>query len=157
MSSPAEQHSVADLSLADVRRELHRLVSLADSAERPKPTRINPPEHPMPGYEWDLREQSHPYGSRNYVWIVRTVDEQVTADGLVYVSTPESMYPGEDFVPMYASDARRLAMALLAAADRADHQALGIPRLEDRRKPSTDLPRQRAAGQTPPTEGDRMT
>ncbi|HEX5567690.1 MAG TPA: hypothetical protein VFY14_12325 [Streptomyces sp.] len=126
--------STDDLSLADIRRELHRLVSIADSAERPKPTRINGPGHPMPGHEWDLREQAPPNGNRNFVWVVRTVDEQDTADGLVYVSSPESMHPGEDFVPMYASDARRLAAVLLAAADRADHQALGIPRLEDRRR-----------------------
>ena len=123
-----------DLSLADIRRELHRLVSVADSAERPKPTRINGPDHAMPGHEWDLREQAHPHTDRDFVWVVRTLDEQNTADGLVYVSTPESMYPGDDFAPLYASDARRLAMALLAAADRADHQALGVPRLEDHRK-----------------------
>lgn len=126
---------IDDLSLADIRRELHRLTAIASSAERPKPTRINGPGHPMPGHEWDLREQAHPHTRRDFVWIVRTADEQNTADGLVYVSTPESMYPGEDFTPLYASDARRLAMALLAAADRADHQALDIPRLEDRRRP----------------------
>ena len=108
MSSQAGQNPTDELSLGDLRRELHRLMSMADSAERPKPTRINGPDHPMPG-----------------------------ADGLVYVSTPESMYPGEDFVPMYTPDARRLAMALLAAADRADHQAAGIPRLEDRRNSKT--------------------
>ena len=123
-----------DLSLEDIRRELHRLVSIADSAERPKPTRINGPDHAMPGHEWDLREQTHPHTERDFVWIVRTSDEQDTADGLVYVSTPESMFPGKDFAPLYASDARRLAMALLAAADRADHQAFGVPRLGDHRK-----------------------
>jgi hypothetical protein len=133
MSSPAEQTSAADLTLSELRRELHDLVALADSAERPKPTRINGPDHSMPGWEWDLREQRSPHASRDYVWVIRTVDEQDTADGMVYVSTPESMFPGEDFVPMYVSDARRLGLALLAAADRAHHQAAGVPRLEDRR------------------------
>ena len=123
-----------DLTLGEIRRELHRLTAIADSAERPKPTRINGPDHQWPGHEWDLREMSPPRGTKDKVWVIRTVDEQDTADGMVYVSTPESMYPGLDFVPLYASDARRLALALLAAADRADHQALGIPRLEDRRK-----------------------
>jgi hypothetical protein len=124
---------LGDLSLSDIRRELHHLVSLADATEHPKPTRINGPDHPMPGYEWDLRERARPYGSTDSDWVVRTVDEQETADGLVYVSTPESANPGEDFVPMYTSDVRRLAMILLAACDRADHQTHSVSRLEDRR------------------------
>jgi hypothetical protein len=74
-----------------------------------------------------------PYGSRDLVWVVRTLDSAETAEGMVYISTPESMAPGEDFVPMYAPDVRRLAMMLLAAADRAEHCAAGVPRLEDRR------------------------
>ena len=123
-----------DLTLGEIRRELLRLTAMAGSAERPKPTRINGPDHSMPGHEWDLREQPHPHSSRDYVWVVRATDEQDTADGMIYVSTPESMYPGEDFVPMCVSDARRLAMALLAAADRAEHLAHGVTRLEDRRK-----------------------
>lgn len=124
---------IDDLSLGEIRQELHRLVAIAGSAERPKPTRINPADHAMPGWEWDLREQPHPYGSRDYVWVVRVADEQDTADGKIYVSTPESMHPGEDFVPMYTSDARRLAMALLAAADRADSVAHGVSSLAARR------------------------
>ncbi len=87
----------------------------------------------MPGWEWDLREQKHPHGTRAFVWVIRTIDEQDTAGGKVYVSTPESMFPGEDFVPLYVSDARRLGLALLAAAERAHHQAAGVTRLEDRR------------------------
>lgn len=137
MSSPAEHDSAAGLTLRDLRRELHDLVALADSAERPKPTRINGPDHSMPGWEWDLREQKHPHTQREFVWVIRTVDEQETAEGCVYVSTPESMFPGEDFVPMCVSDARRLGLALLAAADRAHHQAAGVTRLEDRRSSKT--------------------
>ena len=121
------------LTLADIRRELQHLVALAGSAERPKPTRINGPDHTWPGHEWDLRETTPRESTKDKVWVIRTLDEQNTADGLVYVSTPESMYPGIDFVPLYAADARQLAMAILAAADRADHRALGVPRLEDRR------------------------
>ncbi|MFJ8923899.1 hypothetical protein ACIREK_31030 [Streptomyces sp. NPDC102415] len=124
------------LSLEAIRAELLRLTSLAGSAERPKPTRINGPDHQWPGHEWDLREMTPRGGTKEKVWVIRTVDEQNTADGLVYVSSPESMYPGLDFVPLYASDARQLAMALLAAADRADHVAAGVPRLEDHRTPA---------------------
>lgn len=122
-----------NLTLAELRQELHRLVAVADSAERPKPTRINGPDHSMPGHEWDLREQQHPYSSRDYVWVIRAIDEQDTADGMVHVSSPESMFPGQDFVPMYSSDARRLAMALLAAADRADSVSQGVTSLSARR------------------------
>lgn len=123
-----------DVTLGDIRRELRRLTAMVEVGERPKPTRVNGPGHPMPGYEWDLREMPRPYGTREYVWVVRTCEEEaVVSDGMVYVSTPESMAPGVDFVPMYVPDARRLAMVLLAAADRAEHQAAGVPRLEDRR------------------------
>jgi hypothetical protein len=132
--------SADDLSLNDLRRELHRLVAVADSAERPKPTVINPADHSMPGWEWDLREQDHPYTKREFVWVIRAIDEQDAADGMVHVSTPESMFPGQDFVPMYASDARRLAMALLAAADRADSVSHGVSSLDAWRTAKTDPP-----------------
>jgi hypothetical protein len=123
-----------DVTLGDIRRELRRLTAMAQVGESPKPTRINGPDHEWPGHEWNLREMPRPYGTRDLVWVVRTLDNAETADGMVYISTPESMAPGEDFVPMYTPDVRRLAMMLLAAADRADHQAAGVPRLEDRRE-----------------------
>lgn len=128
MSTPAE-----GLTLAEVRRELAHLVSLADSSERPKPTRINPPGHPMPGYEWEIQQRTIASYQTVPTWLVRTVDDSETADA-VYVSSPDCMYPTDDFIAMPPEDARRLAMALLAAADRASHHAYGIPRLEDRRK-----------------------
>lgn len=122
-----------DVTLGDIRRELRRLTAMAQVGELPKPTRINGPDHGWPGHEWDLREMPRPFGTRDLVWVVRTLDEQDTEDGMVFVSSPESMAPGEDFVPMYTADARRLAMVLLAAADRAEHRAAGVPRLSDRR------------------------
>ncbi|MGQ4393718.1 hypothetical protein ACN6K5_003503 [Streptomyces violaceoruber] len=132
--------SADDLSLKDLRNELHRLVAISDSAERPKPTVIYSGDHSMAGWEWVLREQAHPYTQREYVWVIRAVDEQDTADGLVHVSSPESMFPGQDFVPMYSTDARRLAMALLAAADRADSVSRGVTSLAARRTQKTDAP-----------------
>jgi hypothetical protein len=121
------------LTLAQLRVELRHLVALADTAERPKPTRINPAGHPMPGHEWvvDQRIIAKDFQGKP-TWWVRTVDDPEVADA-VFVSSPDGMAPGEDFISMPVEGARRLAMALLAAADRADHQALGVTRLEDRR------------------------
>jgi hypothetical protein len=123
-------------TLAEVRRELALLVAMADSAERPKPTVINSPGHPMAGYEWRVDQHVLP-GRRSPMWIVRTVDDPETSDA-VYVAEPDpySAYDYEaslDFTSMSPVDARRLAMALLAAADRAEHLTAGVTRLEDRR------------------------
>ncbi|GAA3807949.1 hypothetical protein ACFQ0G_53705 [Streptomyces chiangmaiensis] len=136
MSSPAEQYSVADVPLREIRRELAALVALADTAERPKPDVINPPGHGMAGHEWRIAQEA-PFANRPPLWVVRTVDDPETRDG-VYVAQPDPYvtYDWErqlDFVAMSPLDARRLAMAILAAADRAEHQTAGVPRLEDRR------------------------
>lgn len=129
--------STEDLSLGQLRRELRRLVAIADSAERPKPDVINPPEHGMAGHEWRVAQEV-PLGVRPPLWVVRSVNDPETRDG-VYVAQPDPYvtydWEGQlEFVAMHPADARRLAMALLAAADRADHQAVGVPRLEDRRR-----------------------
>ncbi|MFE7972979.1 hypothetical protein [Streptomyces shenzhenensis] len=124
------------LTIAQLRRELAHLIALADTAERPKPDLINPPDHSMAGPEWRVA-QGAPIGVRPPLWVVRSVDEPETRDG-VYVAQPDPYvtYDWErqlEFVPMRPVDARRLAMALLAAADRADHLSRDVPRLEDRR------------------------
>lgn len=125
-----------DLTLADIRRELRHLVAQADSAERPKPDTINPPGHAMPGHEWRVPQEA-PFATRPPLWLVRSVDDPETRC-CVYVAQPDPYvaYDWErelDFVAMSPTGARRLAMALLAAADRADHLTAGVPRLEDRR------------------------
>ncbi|MER8002970.1 hypothetical protein [Streptomyces sp. NPDC095613] len=125
-----------DLTLAVLRRELQSLVALAGSAERPKPDVINPAEHAMAGHEWRITQEA-PFAARPPLWIVRAVDEAETRD-CVYVAQPDPyvIYDWErelNFASMQPADARRLAMALLAAADRAEHLAADVPRLEDRR------------------------
>jgi hypothetical protein len=125
-----------DVALDEIRRELRHLLATADSCERPKPDVINPPEHSMAGHEWRITTDA-PFASRPPLWLVRTVDDPETRDS-VYVAQPDPYvaYDWErelDFVPMSPNDARRLAMALLAAADRADHLTAGVPRLADRR------------------------
>lgn len=135
--------STEDLTLADIRQELHRLVAIANSAERPKPDTINPPEHGMAGPEWRVMQEA-PFASRPPVWVVRSVDDPETCDS-VYVAQPDPYvtYDWErqlDFVPMHPSEARRLAMALLAAADRADSVSQGVTSLGAWRTAKSDPP-----------------
>lgn len=125
------------LTLDELRQELRHLVALADTAERPKPDVINAPGHSMAGHEWRVVQEA-PYASRAPLWVVRSVDEPETRDA-VYVAQPDPYVtydwePGLDFVPMSPLGARRLAMALLAAADRAEHLTLGITRIQDHRE-----------------------
>ena len=129
--------NLAGLSLSRVAEELRALVALADTAERPKPDVINPPGHGMAGHEWRVAQDVMP-GVRPPMWVVRTVDDPETRDG-VYVAQPDPYvhYQWEsqmDFTAMMPLDARRLAMALLAAADRAEHLSVGVPRLADRKR-----------------------
>ena len=135
--------SVDDLSLGTIRQELHRLVALADSCERPKPDVINPPEHGMAGHEWRVIQDA-PFATRPPLWVIRAVDDSDTND-CVYVAQPDPyvVYDWErqlDFVPMRPTDARRLAMALLAAADRADSAAQGVTSLGAWRTAKSDPP-----------------
>lgn len=120
------------LTLGQVRRELGRMVALADTSERPKPTLINPPGHGMPGHEWIVEQHVIDRRGSAPTWWVRTVDDEEGLDA-VYLSSPDGMAPGEDFIAMLPEDARRLAMAILAAADRADHLTAGVSRLQDHR------------------------
>ncbi len=122
-----------DIPLAEIRRTLARMVAMADSAERPKPDVINPPGHSMPGHEWRVAQHVYADHVRQPLWIVRTVDDPENCDG-VHVGQPDPYNPCDpDFTGMLPVDARRLAMALLAAADRAEHLTAGVPRLQDRR------------------------
>ncbi|MEU3399395.1 hypothetical protein [Streptomyces filamentosus] len=123
---------IEGLTLQQVRKELEHLVALAQTGERPRPTLINPPGHPMTGWEWIVEQRTTAPRRTPPTWWVRTVDEPETS-GAVYVSSPDSAAPGEDFTAMFPTDARRLGLALIAAADRAEHAHAGIPRLEDHR------------------------
>jgi hypothetical protein len=123
-------------ALEELRRQLLNLVAIADSGQRPRPDVINPPGHAMPGHEWRVDQRVLP-GRRPPLWVVRTVDDEETRPH-VYVAEPDRVREYDwidrlDFTSMSTTDARRLAMALLAAADHAEHRAAGVPRLEDRR------------------------
>ena len=122
-----------EVTLGELRRELRHLVALAHTGELPRPTVVNGPDHEMPGHEWQVEQRTVPGYRKPPTWYVRTVDEPETTDA-VYVCPPDLSRPAEDFTAMPTDSARQLAMAILAACDRADHQALKIIRLTDRRK-----------------------
>lgn len=125
-----------DVSLGEIRHALTRLVAQADSSERPKPDIINPPGHEWPGHEWHIAQHVYADHVRRPLWVIRTADDPETSDS-VHIAKPDPyVYDWKrdlEFIGMAPMDARRLAMALLAAADRAEHLTAGVTRLEDRR------------------------
>ncbi|RZF02894.1 hypothetical protein [Streptomyces albidoflavus] len=125
-----------NIPLGEIRRHLHHLVALADTGERPRPTRINGADHPMPGQEWVVVEDVT--SRAPHTWWVRTAEGSDRTDAAIYLSTPESMAPGEDYDSVRTADARRIALAILAACDRADHLHAGVTRLADHRTQPMD-------------------
>jgi hypothetical protein len=123
--------SLDELTLADIRTELRALLAHAETAERPQPTHHLPPKHAMgSGVEWVINYRSHDIYDHHRQWQVLTREPDDVA-ACVYVHTPDSM-PG-DYVSVPTTEARQIAMALLAACDRAEQNADGVVRLEDRR------------------------
>lgn len=117
--------SLDDLTLGQISARLRALVAHAATADRPRPTRINPPGHPWRGHEWVVvPEHADARRSRGF-WSVVALDNDDLADA-VYVHTPDSLLGTYgDYICVSTLDARRLAAALLAAADRADFLAGG--------------------------------
>lgn len=144
MSPAAADSPDRSLTLDEIRAELRTLVSLADTAELPKPSVIHDAWHAFgAGQEWQV---NHPcqVGKRTDFrrWTVRTLDHDDVAN-VVYLNTPGHME--DDFTAAKTSEARQFAMAILAACDRADHQAASVPTLGDRRRTKD------------PTKGDQVT
>lgn len=132
-----------DVSLSQIRTELRKLLTLADTAVKPRPDRKLPEVHPFaPGMEWRVNYRADEVYDPNRLWsiIVRDPDDVANT---VCIHTPDSMRG--DYIATSTTEARELAMAILAACDRADQQAAGIPNLADRRPRRT------------PQEGDRVT
>lgn len=121
--------NLAGLTLREVAEELRALVALAETCERPRPTRIID-EGEWAGREWTIKYRQYDQYDPQRLWQVRARDEDEVAN-VVYVHTPDSM-PG-DMVSVPTTEARWLAMAILAACDRAEHLSAGVSFLEDRR------------------------
>jgi hypothetical protein len=105
-----------------LRDQLAGLVSQIDSSAKPRPDKVNPADHRLPGPEW------HPEKD----WTVRCVDDDEPGPVCIYI-TPPALYDDGDLESLRTADARKFAMAILAACDWADGLASGVAQLDKRR------------------------
>jgi hypothetical protein len=130
MTAPGEEN-LAKVALSELRAELRELVALAGAAEKPKPNYALPPKHGMgPGHEWVIDYRAHDLHDQTRLWQVLVRDADDVAD-CIYIHTPDSMVG--DYVCAPTLEARRLAMAILAACDRAEELSAGVTHLDGRR------------------------
>jgi hypothetical protein len=108
-----------------LRDQVAGLLSQLDTAVKPRPDSVTSPGERHPGAQWLPAKY----------WMVRTLDNDLADPPCVFVTTPQH-YDG-DFDAIDTAGARRLAMALLAAADRADELAAGVPHLDNHRTKET--------------------
>jgi hypothetical protein len=142
MSAAAEEHPADGITLGQLRAELRELAMLADTSEKPMPDRELPSTHPMgPAREWMVTFRATLAFEHNRLWSVLARDADDFAN-CIYIHTPDS-FDG-DYVATHTTEARQLAMAILAACDRADELTAGVTHLGDRRKRR-------------PTKGDQVT
>lgn len=120
-------------TIARLRDQIAGLLSQIDHGTKPRPMVITRPPERNPGAAW------HPVKD----WTVRALDDDPTSPMCVFVTTPEHVRfsTPNDFDAVTTDDARRLAMALLAAADWADGLAAGVTPLDGRRpdNPSKEI------------------
>lgn len=118
---------MTEQTIARLRDRLAGLLSQIDTAAKPRPDVINRAPHPVPGPEWV------PVSGRHGTYTVRVSDpdEDLTVP-VVHVIWPDEQWSG-DMDALHSTEARQLAMALLAAADWADGIASGVTPLDGRR------------------------
>lgn len=129
MTAPFPQDETL-AAVALLREQVAGLLSRIDSSAKPRPDVITPPGARHPGPQW------HPADR----WTVRCITDDETGPVCVFVTTPE--HYGGDFDSIRTGDARKLAMALLAAADWADGLAAGVPQLDAHRTDPLSQPTQ---------------
>nr|WP_192963599.1 hypothetical protein [Streptomyces sp. W9] len=123
-----------NVTIGDLRGHLVELLALAETSEKPRPTRVHPAEHAMPGQEWAVEAHmpkvvyDHFYRRERDGWLIRATDAVDDAD-CIFISTPDAM-DAEDFMAVPTTSARQLAMAILAACDRADAVRTGTTSLD---------------------------
>lgn len=107
-------------ALAVLRNQLAALLSHVDTAALPPPDRVRHAREELPGYQWEPDKN----------WTVFTLDDP-GSEGIVYLdhgcesATGWSPWgdPG-DWEALTIEKARRIALALLAAADRAEQRLI---------------------------------
>jgi hypothetical protein len=116
---------VTEQTIAVLRDQIAGLLSQIDHGAKPHPTMVMRAGALNPGAAWCPVKN----------WTVRAFDGDLTSPRSVFVTTPEHVRfdAGRDFDAVTTDDARRLAMALLAAADWADGLAAGVTPLDGRR------------------------
>jgi hypothetical protein len=92
--------------LAEIRHEVAGLLGDIDTRVKPRPDRIEDGKH-LPGPIWASADR----------WTIRVVDPDET-EASVFVNHPHCY--DDDIFPLEPSEARRIGMAFLAAADWAD-------------------------------------
>lgn len=118
---------MTEQAVALLRDQIAGLLSQIDSAAKPRPDVINRAPHPVPGPEWV------PVSGRYGTYTLRVSDpDPHGAVPVVHVIWPGDQWSG-DMDALRSDDARRLAMALLAAADWADGLAAGVTPLDGQR------------------------
>jgi ABC-type nitrate/sulfonate/bicarbonate transport system substrate-binding protein len=115
--------------LAGLRREVASLLGLIDTSVKPRPFHIRAAHESNPGPVWRPAEK----------WTVRCIDPDEGSPISVFVTTPDSW--DDDFRAHSPEEARRIAMALLAAADWADEQQAQVIHLDTRRDSGTGDPK----------------
>lgn len=114
-------------ALSLLRQQLAALIADIDTATLPPPDAVHGRRHARPGAQWRPDRQ----------WCIFTIDTP-DGQGAVYVdhACDDIRYrfqePG-DWEAMRPEDARRVGLALLAAAARADQVYSGVSRLDVRR------------------------
>jgi hypothetical protein len=113
-----------------IRDQLAGLLSQIDSSAKPRPDKLNPPDHRLPGPEWHPEKRL--VRDQRAAWIIRCIDNDPTPPTCIFITSPESVCD-TDFSALPTEDARKLAMAILAACDWADGLAAGATQLDKRR------------------------
>lgn len=113
---------MTEQTIATLRDQLAGLLSQIDTIPKPRPNVITRPPERHPGAAWLPAKW----------WTVRTIDDDELGPVCVFVTTPEhhELEAPDDFIAVRTDEARRLAMALLAAADWADGLAAGVTQLD---------------------------
>jgi hypothetical protein len=117
-----EESGVSEIDpIALLRDQVAGFLSQLDMGQKPRPSKVHESNSEMPGPEWTPAEG----------WTVRCVDDGVPPPA-VFINLP-GMYSSGDLIATRTTEARRVAMAILAACDWADGLASGVAQIDSKR------------------------